>query len=225
MKVPTGFSSAGERGIADIYKSVPLTILCLMKHGWEKAVAKSTVNSDLEEVKITARFREGMIEVLKDGLFHLGREILVARGTETSSHKDPYRATGLSDIAIYFTGIREKLDDHEPQAIVECKRISAKGSDLARLYVVEGINRFRDGKYAGDLPYGFMVGYLLCGDVDSAVRLINHHLENRGRTSEGLATSSLIEEAWARYSRHPRPEIGRDIHCHHAFLGFRKMCS
>lgn len=38
---------------------------------------------------------------------------------------------------------------------------------------MEGIDRFRSGKYAGNHAAGFMVGYMLAGDATAAAQDIN----------------------------------------------------
>ena len=117
--------------------------------------------------------------------------------------------------------IREEYDEHDPHAIVECKRIAGSRADLCREYVVEGIDRFVTGKYGGNHAVGFMAGYVLSADAKAATAGINRHLIRKGRQSEHLGPCSAPAAPWARSSRHARQEPRPPITLHHAFFGFR----
>ena len=115
-----------------------------------------------------------------------------------------------------------RFGEHDPHAIIECKRIAGPDTRLCREYVVEGIDRFRTGKYAANHATGFMVGYLIAGDAAAAAQGINGYLNSRRgqhepRPNESLAPSNLVEASWAWISRHHRIAPGT-IELHHAFL-------
>lgn len=161
-----------------------------------------------------------MREVLNQGTTDWNKKMTILRGTESLSVSSPLTPDGLTDIPIFFQDIRENLDEHDPHAIIECKRIAGNDSRLCRLYVVKGIDRFRQGKYAGNHALAFMAGYLLSGGADAAVAGINGYLSRQVREPEHLTSSTVLPEAWARSSRHPRPEPAAPIELHHAFLEF-----
>lgn len=92
---------------------------------------------------------------------------------------------------------------------------------MCRLYVVEGIDRFTRAKYAGRHAAAFMAGYVLSGRVEAAARRINRYLSDHGRAAEALAACTVLTEAWARTSRHPRRSPAAPIELHHAFLTFQ----
>lgn len=58
---------------------------------------------------------------------------------------------------------------------VECKRL--KRRDLPRKYVVNGINRFVQGRYGTKTRIGAMIGYVLEGTSEEMVVLINGQAE------------------------------------------------
>ena len=108
-----------------------------------------------------------MIEALKAKDADWCKKMTVLPGTESRSSPDLPKPDGRTDIPILFQEIREELDEHDPHAIVECKRVAGSDAGLCRLYVVEGIDRFKTGKYAGNHAVGFMAGYLLSDDAEA----------------------------------------------------------
>ena len=173
------------------------------------------------EAEITECLRDSTQEVLKGRFAKWRKKIWVLRGTESRSTPSALRPDGITDIPIAFTEIREEDDDHDPHAIIECKRIAGSRKDLCRLYVVEGINRFKTGKYAASHRFGFMAGYVLSSGPQSATQGINGYLTGQGRREELLQSCTIRDEPWARSSVHERPTLNVPITLHHALLSFR----
>ena len=196
-------------------------ILQLLDEGWERASECAEVNSDVGEVEITESLRDSMREVLRGQTHKRRKRTWVLPGTQSRSTPSVRRPDGITDIPIAFTDIREDYDDHDPHAIIECKRIAGSRADLCRLYVVEGVERFKTGKYAGNHVFGFMAGYLLSGGPQSATRGINRHLTKKGRQDERLRPCLIRDEPWTRSSVHQRPKLTLPITLHHAFLKLR----
>ena len=82
------------------------------------------------------------------------------------------------------------LEEHDPHAVIECKRIAGTNTHLCREYVVEGIDRFRTGKYGQNHAMGFMAGYLLADTAQDAVQGVNAYLTRASRTPEHLRPAS-----------------------------------
>ena len=195
-------------------------ILKIIKLGWDRAATDGEVNTDTEmhEVELNGYLRAGMEAAVNDRVVRSYRKISVLPGTESRSA--PGAPAGFTDIAIHLQEIRERNGDHGPHAVIECKRVAGNDATLCRRYVVDGIDdRFISAKYAGRHRVAFMAGYVLSGSVDAVVRRINRHLSNRGRAAERLGFCTVLSEAWARSSSHPRP-APPPIELHHAFLTF-----
>ena len=137
-------------------------------------------------------------------------------GIEIIPCEDARHAVGLPDITI----IVRRLDGHDPHALIECKRIRADDNKLCSLYVEQGINRYRDGKYGANHAQDFMVGYVLQGDIDDAVAGINRYLTGQSREAESLTESEVLAETWLRQSHHVR-KGSWPVRLHHAFLLMR----
>lgn len=221
MTIPGGFRSTRASRSVDIGRDRCATILLVLKGGWERALMQSRVQSGTEEEEITECLRDGMRKTLHEGVVKDGRRIAVLPGTESRSSPDIPKPDGRTDIPVFFNRIHELLGEHDPHAIIECKRVAGSRADLCRHYVVKGIDRFAKGKYASNHVVGFMAGYLVSGDAASAVSRINRYLTGRKRPSEHLGPSSILNEPWTQSSRHPRPTPLVSIDIHHVFFGFQ----
>ena len=207
----------GHRFIA-LSDEVAAAILLTLEAGWKIASASAGVNTTAGEVEITEYLREGMRQALESPKFQWRNDMTILPGTESRSRSEILTPDGRTDISILMSKIRLELQVHDPHAIIECKRIAGSETNLCRLYVIEGIDRFQIGKYAGNHSVGFMVGYLLSNDAAAAVSGINRYLTNKGRHAERLNASNLIGEAWAWGSNHPRTDALSPIELHHAFF-------
>ena len=221
--MPFERTAAGARGRQTIrLDERRVAILQVLAAGWWRALKSPHVDPDATdtEVPITESLRRGMRSELNESDAPWCRKMTILPGTESSSSPDVVRPDGIVDIPVFFADIRERLGEHDPHAIIECKRVSGGHANLCRLYVTEGIDRFASGKYAGNHTDGFMVGYLISGDTESAVTGINAYLTRSRRCREHLGSCQVFDAPWARSSIHGRPEPPAPIELHHAFFGF-----
>ena len=204
----------------DIGADRSIAVLLILDAGWRRVMERCAIDAHAGEVEITECLRAGMREALNDRIAAWCKKMTVLPGSESRSVSATLTPDGRTDIPIYFQDVREAYDMHDPHAIVECKRVAGNNAGLCRLYVVEGIDRFKAGKYAGQHVVAFMAGYVLFGGVDAATTRINQYLSGQGRDAEHLTSCSVFSEAWARSSSHPRPVPLAPIDLHHAFLHF-----
>ena len=144
--------------------------------------------------------------------------LIVLPGTESRSKSSVMLPDGRTDIPLMMIEVFLCTQEHDPHAIIECKRIAGSDAHLCREYVVEGVDRFASGKYGENHAVGFMVGYVLSGAPASAATGINAYLTRVSRMVDQLAPSHIID-ALTWYSRHARAEASCPIGLHHAFLG------
>lgn len=82
---------------------------------------------------------------------------------------------GIIDFAVLLDWEREKYLPYE------CKRLNVihggSRTSLATPYVSEGLIRFVTQQYAEGLPVGFMLGYVIDGDLPFAVRQIHASIQ------------------------------------------------
>ena len=213
------FTDAPSRPFIRLEESQRLAILQTLEDGWTSALRHAELRPNLPGVEMTQRLIAGMRNFLK-GVVGWSREITIARGTELVVGPHVPRPGGLSDITIYFARIREEEGEHDPHAIIECKRVATNNARLCRLYVVEGIDRFAGGRYAGRRAFGFMAGYLLSGNATGVVSRINRYLMRQQRPTERLMTCSCPAHPQTWSSRHPRPMEEESVEIFHVFLGF-----
>ena len=207
-------------GHLDIGRDRAATILRTIRRGWRTALARTAARPGTPEAELNEMLRDGMREAVEPRSRGRGPRMLVAGGTETRSAPDVLAPDGLTDIPLLFLALLEELQDHEPHAIIECKRVSGSDTRLCREYVVSGIDRFVDGKYGARHAAGFMAGYVESGSVGRAVGGINGFLGRKNRRDEQLGPPRGMAKKWARRSRHPRTGGPRPMILHHAFLEF-----
>ena len=209
----------GDRPIA-IQPSRRADILKIINAGWYRALARPGVRPAAREVELTGHLLTGMQAAVNDRVVHAHKRISVLPGTESRSGTEA-TPSGLTDISIHLRDIRERSRDHGPHAIIECKRVAGSGATLCRLYVVEGMDRFKSGKYADRHAVAFMAAYVLSGSVDAAACGINRYLSRQRRAAEHLTSCTVLAEGWARTSLHRRQPAAAPIDVHHAFLTFQ----
>ena len=217
MKLPVDVPVATGRPFIALAREIAAVILRIVEDGWARAAATSGMGADHDEVKITERLRDGMREAANARVIEM--KLVVLPGTESRSHPDVAKPDGRTDISLLLIEIFLRYGEHDPHAVIECKRIAGCRADLCRAYVLEGIDRFRSGKYGGNHSIGFMIGYLIAEDANSAVSGVNRYLERKSRTVESLDRSNLVAASWAWESAHSRIS-GSPIKLHHAFLAF-----
>lgn len=187
-----------------------------MKAGWQIACGRFEVQPNTGEVVITECLRDGMRAALKTGTLPWHSTMVVLPGTESRSAAEVLIPDGRTDIPIFVIPVFTESQEHDPHAIIECKRVAPSDSTLVREYVVSGIDRFSTGKYSATHSQGFMAGYIISGDIVSTVEAINTYLTKRGRITELLDESKALPSDWTRASTHPR--VGSTIDLHHGFL-------
>ncbi len=220
MSVPYGEPVAIGRQFINLKTDIATAILKTAEAGWVLALQSPGLSASANEVEITERVRDGMRCALGSGTLSWGGTMIVSLGTESRSRPDILLPDGRTDIPIYLIEIFMRFGEHDPHAIIECKRIAGNDAHLCREYVKEGIDRFRTGKYSGNHSTGFMIGYLIASDATTAVTGINSHLNRKSRNKENLKPSGLIKEQWVWKSCHPRTQPAPTIALHHAFLSF-----
>ncbi len=200
---------AGHNGVVSLETDATVHVLSTIHNGWRIAAAHSEFSGLAYELAMTHRLVKGMRQAADSSGPALPMRVLT--GTEVHNESG---AVGLTDISIIF----DSFSGHDPHVVIECKRISGNAANLCRLYVTEGIDRFKSGKkYGVNHNTGFMVGYTIHGPTSDAVAGINRYLGRHDRCDDRLMPSCLITDSWARLSKHARPDRG-PVELHHAFL-------
>jgi len=169
------------------------------------------------EVPITRRFKHALKQV-KD----FNR--LPFRVERESVEDDPTTGEELGRIDIKLLPAASARED--VYFAFECKRLNvqdgANRRSLAPEYVTEGMMRFITGQYAASMRHGGMVGYVLDGRADEAIRLVGNNIASRAvelcmRTPASLAQSTRCPSfSTARETVHT-PSL-RDVILHHLFF-------
>ena len=100
---------------------------------------------------------------------------------------------------------------------VECKRLKRKR--LPRCYVIEGIERFVQGRYGAKTRIGAMIGYVLEGTPEEMVGLINVYANNIFGPEHVLKLTDSVEWLESVYSsQHHRESAPSPIILTHFFF-------
>lgn len=222
MTLPTAVPATAGRPFVELAPETATAVLRTVEAGWTQA--SPDVHPGAGEVMMTERLRDGMRAALAAGGLPWAKTMIVLPGTESRSRAEVLPPDGRTDIPILWIQIFLRFGEHDPHAIIECKRIAGHDTRLCREYVVAGIDRFRSGKYAANHATGFMAGYVIAGDANAAAEGINRYLnsprrKHKSRPDENLKPSLLVEDSWAWTSHHSRPARSvSPILLHHVFL-------
>jgi len=215
LRIPYETPSVHGREFIALAPEVVAAILRTLAGGWQHASAAADVNADAGEVLMTERLRDGMRNVLKNSRW---KQMIVLPGTESRSKSSVMLPDGRTDIPLMLIEVFLRTQEHDPHAIIECKRIAGTDTRLCREYIIEGVDRFTDGKYGENHAVGFMVGYVLFGTPAVAAHGVNTYLLRVSRNAECLEQVTIIDfPTW--YSRHARTKPLSPIYLHHTFLG------
>jgi hypothetical protein len=199
----------------DLVPEITDAILQTVTHGWVLASQKTRFKSLKTEVPITESLRQGMREALKSQGLPWGKSMMIVLpGAESKSNPELLTPDGRTDIPLMFIGVLLRSGEHDPHAIIECKRIAESDASLVKDYVVEGVDRFCSGKYGANHSRGFMVGYVMSGSAKGAIAAVNAYLSKNRRSGEVLVPQS---STWR--SEHPRNNSSK-IELHHSMLSF-----
>ena len=219
MSLPSKTSSIAGTPFIRLGTEVAGRIMQTLKAGWELARESADLHAGRSEVEITEQVRDAMRRTLNSGKVPWGKSMIVLPGTESRSREGMLVPDGRTDIPLLLIKVFTRYGDHDPHAIIECKRVSGNHTPLCREYVKEGIDRFKSGKYASNHSNGFMAGYLIEGDSIAAVACINSQFKKASRRAEALECSTGNGDSWLWRSQHSRT-AGTPITLHHGFLGF-----
>jgi hypothetical protein len=217
LRIPYEAEPALGRELIELGPEIVAAILVTLLAGWQHACTSADVHADAGEVPMTERLRDGMrIAVNKNPAWKL----IILPGTESRSKADVLLPDGRTDIPLMIIEVFLRTQEHDPHAIIECKRIVGSDTHLCREYILEGVDRFATGKYGENHGIGFMVGYVLSGTSVDAASGVNAYLARVKRTGEQLTVSDVTSETtW--YSQHQRSQLSEPIELHHSFLEMR----
>lgn len=135
-----------------------------------------------------------------------------------SGYTDELSTKGFLDIKIMgFDYIFSNEANENNYFAFECKRIGKNNQQ--KLYVEEGINRFKNEKYSEYVNIGGMLGYLEVEnkDIDDLVKKMNSYLED-----ECLKRDFTKDIEYCYVSSHSRIQKD-DIELYHLFFDFSSM--
>ena len=134
---------------------VARAILRTVAAGWAVALPSADVHAGATEIAMTERLRDGMRHALNSGNLPWSRNMVVLPGTESRSRSEVLLPDGRTDIPI--CGSRSSFTSVNTIPMRSSSASASPATMLvsAGMYVVEGIDRFRSGKYAANRASSF----------------------------------------------------------------------
>lgn len=218
LKIPYEIPVPLGREYIELAPEIAAAILLTVLTGWQHALSSSDVNVQAGEVLMTERLRDGMRRALQVGIHPWSKTLMVLPGTESRSNSAIVIPDGRTDIPLMLIEVFLRTQEHDPHAIIECKRVAGSDTHLCREYVVEGMDRFRSGKYGQSHAIGFMVGYLLSGLAQEAADGINAYLTRVSRHADHLKSDDSCGKGSCWNSKHVRAVSPSPVRLCHAFL-------
>ena len=103
---------------------------------------------------------------------------------------------------------------------VECKLLKENNSELYKLYVDEGVNRYLSGRYSEKCSAGSMVGYIIIGNTAEIINKVKIRVDKLPNIST-MKKSEPINCFNEHYkSVHERDAGNTPFHIHHLFFSF-----
>ena len=133
-------------------------------------------------------------------------------------HKDPAHAPRI-DMVVSWALLTD-----DAYLSIECKRLAP--DDLARLYVVDGVDRFVRGYYGAKAPAGAMVGYVIRGTLSAALKRVNAHVERipaMGPNHSLMPTGAIGSLSTVFESNHLRTTPFQTIRLTHLFFDMNEI--
>lgn len=218
MRIPYDTPAPLGREFIELAPEIVAAILHTLTAGWRQACHFSDVNAQAGEVLMTERLRDGMRGELKSKACPWGKTLIVLPGTESRSSNGTVIPDGRTDIPLMLIEVFLRTAEHDPHAIIECKRIAGSDTHLCREYVVEGIDRFSTSKYGENHALGFMVGYVLSGTAGESANGVNAYLKRQLRKADMLKPANVCTDVPNWESQHVRPKKSSSIRLHHILL-------
>ena len=199
----------------EISPQIEQTVLQLVVDGFERWKTYGLDRNRDRENDFTVRLVACMDEIRRERNMAMAPRYQHVELTDEmlEGYADPDRAPQIDIVVLW-----DRFTD-DAYLSIECKRLAP--DDLARLYVVEGINRFVRGYYGAKVRIGAMVGYVIRGTTCEAFTRVNYQVERtHGTGSEHILTPAdpirWLDTVFS--SNHPRSSPFQAIRLTHLFF-------
>ena len=217
IAAPDSLGRIGTPSLA-LGKDTIATILDLVRCGWQDAICSGDLDVSSDEPWIAGCLGRAMIAEKRRRRI---KNIRFEEEVGTRRSLNAQKVAGRIDIKVIFSF------DEEEYFGIECKRVSdSRGDRLASKYVSDGVMRFVSGKYSPGHSWAAMLGFVIDGDIESSVVLIQAAILAKKR-------EVMLRNAWTAEGRfgsyehlyrtgHGQARRGSTIHVLHFFLNFCK---
>lgn len=154
---------------------------------------------------------EALDEILMEDADNGGRHFMLIPQAYDSTKRKQHGRAAKPDITVHWS----MNPNYKKYAFFyECKRLSCNNKNNE--YIKNGINRYKTGFYAKDMPFAAMIGYIEKGNVDGIVNDMNKKLSTKYPNDNNI----IHTDSFYWKSSHYRKD-NKNIHLYHVFLDFR----
>lgn len=218
---PQDFAFGSPAPLAlQVSPDIERAILQLVVDGFERWQAGGFIRAGDHEDDYTVRLYACMKEIRRKRNMAL---VPIYQHVEPSDkmlggQEDPARAPRIDMVVSW-----DQFND-DAYLSIECKRVAP--DDLARLYVVCGIDRFVRAYYGAKAQTGAMVGYLIRGAPGTVLRRVNNHVQRTpamGRSHTLMQSNAIGWLNTVFESNHSRRTPYQPIRLTHLFFDMTRM--
>ena len=187
------------------------TLLSRICEAYENLYASGRVVCTMSEPEIT----EELVFELQDVWFDKGPRSL--KPIHEKSHGKRKKGRGKTPTIDFC--FRHKWDRNSYFG-AECKLLEENNSELYKLYVDEGVNRYLSGKYGEKCSAGSMIGYIIIGNTAEIINEVKIKVDELSNISNIKKSDSINGFTDHYKSVHGRKVGNTPFHIHHLFFSF-----
>jgi hypothetical protein len=188
-----------------------MAILRIICEAYKELRASGRATSIMSEPEITEELYVELLDVWKEADIPL-------KHIHEKSHGKRKKGRGKTPTIDFC--FRHKWDPTSYFG-AECKLLEENNSELYKLYVDEGVNRYLSGKYGEKCSAGSMIGYIIIGSTAEIINNVKIRVDKLPNIFSNMTKSDFINGFTDHYkSVHERGVGNTPFHIHHLFFSF-----
>lgn len=187
-----------------------MTLLRIICEAYKELRASGRVTAIMSEPEITEELYVELLDVWKKADISL-------MPVHEKSHGKRKKGRGKTPTIDFC--FRHKWDRNSYFG-AECKLLEENNSELYKLYVDEGVNRYLSGKYGEKCSVGSMIGYIIIGNTAEIINKVKIRVDKLSNISNIKKFDSINGFTDHYKSVHGRKVGNSPFHIHHLFFSF-----
>ena len=187
-----------------------MTLFRIICEAYKELRASGRVTSIMSETEITEELFVELLDVWK-------KANITLKPVHEKSHGKRKKGRGKTPTIDFC--FRHKWNPNSYFG-AECKLLEENNSELYKLYVDEGVNRYLSGKYGEKCSVGSMIGYIIIGNTAEIINKVKIKVDELSNISNMKKSDSINGFTEHYKSVHERSVGDTPFHIHHLFFPF-----